>query len=116
MNLIEICRQLPLTNLTPELFLDRVEVGSGFVSDLLSDVLANAARRAVLVTVQLHLNVIAVAVHAELAAVIFVSARRPEEPVRLKAVQEGIPLLASDLPAFEVAGRLYELGVRGRGE
>lgn len=113
MTLDDLCRQLNLAHLTPELPLDGMEVREGFVSDLLSDVLANAPRGGILVTVQLHLNVIAVAVHAELAAVIFAAGRKPEESVRGKAVEEGIRLLASDLPAFEITGRLYQLGIRG---
>jgi hypothetical protein len=114
MNLKEICRQLDLENLTPELPAAEVDVAGGFASDLLSDVLANADRGSVLVTVQVHLNVIAVAVHAELAAVVFAAGRRPEEAVRLKAVEEKIPLLLSAEPAFEVVGRLYAMGIRGR--
>ncbi len=114
MKLDAICRPLGLVNLTPELPLDAVEATAGFASDLLSDVLANAPRGSVLVTVQVHLNVIAVAVHAELAAVVFAAGRRPDEAVRLKAVQEKVPLLVSAEPAFEVAGRLYAMGIRGR--
>ncbi|MCX5684823.1 MAG: serine kinase [Planctomycetota bacterium] len=114
MKLDEICRRLSLENLTPELSSADVDVTSGFASDLLSDVLANADRGSVLVTVQVHLNVIAVAVHAELAAVVFAAGRKPEEAVRLKAVEEKIPLLVSAESAFDVVGRLYGMGIRGR--
>jgi len=114
MKLDEICRRLVLEHLTAELPLDGVEVTSGFASDLLSDVLSNADRGSVLVTVQVHLNVIAVAVHADLAAVVFAAGRRPEESVRLKAIEERIPLLVSAEPAFEVVGKLYAMGIRGR--
>ena len=114
MNLGEISRELGLTNLTPELALGQREISAAFVSDLLSDVLAHAPAGGILVTVQLHMNVVAVALHAELSAVIFAAGRRCEAAVRAKAVEEGICLLATDLSAFEVAGRLYELGLRGR--
>jgi hypothetical protein len=114
MKLDEICRQLKLENLTPELPAAGVDVAAGFASDLLSDVLANAEQGSALVTVQVHLNVIAVSVHAELAAVVFAAGRRPDEAVRLKAIEEKIPLLVSAEPAFEVVGRLYAMGIRGR--
>jgi hypothetical protein len=39
---------------------------------------------------------------------------RPEESVRLKAVQEGIPLFVTAETTFETAGRLYGIGLRGR--
>ena len=115
MNLKQIAESLALECLTPELAATQAaEVSAGYASDLLSDVLANAPRAGVLVTVQVHLNVIAVALHAELAAVIFAHGRRPEDAVRAKAVAEGIALYLSDLPAFELVGRLYDLGLRGR--
>jgi hypothetical protein len=114
MKLDDICRRLEMENLTPELAADGAEVTGGFASDLLSDVLANAEQGSVLVTVQVHLNVIAVAVHAELSGVVFAAGRRPDEITRQKAVEEGIPLLASAEPAFEVVGRLYAMGIRGR--
>ncbi len=113
MTLQQIAAELRLENLTPELTLVAHEVTAGYVSDLLSDVLANAPEGGVLVTVQVHLNVIAVAVHAGLAAVIFAADRRPEDAVRAKAVEERIALFVSPRPAFDLVGRMYELGVRG---
>ena len=83
----------------------------GYASDLLSDVLAHAPEGGVLVTLQVHLNVIAVASHAELAAVIFAGGRRPEDDVLAKAVAEGISLFVSPADTFDVVGRLYALGV-----
>ncbi len=114
MNLADIADKLGLENLTPELDMNGdTDIASGYVSDLLSDVLAHAPHDGILVTVQVHLNVIAVSVHASLAAVIFALGRKPDEATRLKAVEEGVCLLVSDMPAFEIVGRLYELGLRG---
>jgi hypothetical protein len=114
MTLNELAGRLQLDNLTPELTMVATPVTGGYVSDLLSDVLANAPEGGVLVTVQVHLNVIAVAVHAGLAAVIFAHGRVPDEAVRVRAVEERIVLLGSSRPAFEVVGWLWELGVRGK--
>ncbi len=111
MKLSEICRKLDLRPLTPELTVDR-DVEYGHASDLLSDVLANAPDGGLLVTLQVHLNVIAVALHASLAGVIFTTGMVPEEAVRQKAVAEGLPLFAARRSTFEVAGRLYALGLR----
>ena len=126
MNLAGIQQALELTNLTPEVPLnDSREIAGGYASDLLSDVLAHAPRGGDLVTIQVHLNVLAVAVHAELAAtavhaelaaVIFAADRRPEESVRLKAAEEGVALFVSSDCAFDIAGRLYALGLRGTHE
>ncbi|HOO17789.1 MAG: serine kinase [Phycisphaerae bacterium] len=113
MTLAEIAERLGLQNLTPEISPAAADVTGGYVSDLLSDVLANAPKGGVLVTVQVHLNVIAVAVHAELAAIIFASDRVPDDTVQAKAKEEGIALYCSKASAFEVVGRLWEMGVRG---
>jgi len=112
MTLPDLAARLGWRALTPQVQ-PGGDVTAGYVSDLLSDVLANAPAGGVLVTVQVHLNVIAVAVHAELAGVVFALGREPEEAVRAKAAEEGIALYVSDAPAFELVGRLYELGVRG---
>jgi len=91
------------------------EVTRGYASDLLSDVLANAPKDSVLVTLQVHLNVIAVATHANLRAVIFSCGRMPEAEVIERAAEEGLVLFSSKADTFDLVGRLYELGLRGKG-
>lgn len=114
MNLEAIAAELGLRDLTPETPRDAARSAEGaYASDLLSDVLAHAPRNGVLVTAQVHMNVIAVAAHTELAAVIFSLGREPEESVRLKAIEEGIPLYSSGQTTFDIAGQLYALGLRG---
>jgi hypothetical protein len=113
MRLDEIAQRLSLENLTPHVAPPAADVVAGYASDLLSDVLAHGPRGGVLVTVQVHLNVIAVALHAELAAVVFAADRRPDEAVVAKAIEEGLALFVSRDSAFDVVGRLYALGVRG---
>jgi len=56
--------------------------------------------------------VVAVALHADLAAVVFSSGRRPEEEVIRKAEETGIALFVSKEPTFETVGKLYGMGVR----
>ena len=115
MNLETIARELGFESLTPDLGgADEVEVSAGYASDLLSDVLANAPEGGVLVTLQVHLNVIAVASHADLGAVVFTSGRRPEPEVVEKAVAEELHLYVTPADTFDVVGRLYGLGVKGR--
>ena len=115
MNLATIAKELDLTDLTPQLDAD-AEVSAGYASDLLSDVLANAPEGGVLVTLQVHLNVVAVASHAELAAVVFSSGREPDAEVVAKAAAEDLHLYATRADTFEVVGRLYAMGViSGRG-
>ena len=92
--------------------LDR-EVSSGYVSDLLSDVLAHADEGTLWVTLHIHQNIVAVASHKDLAGIILVQGRQPEQDTITKAEEEGIPVLVSSLSAFELVGRLYKAGIRG---
>jgi predicted transcriptional regulator len=87
------------------------EVRAGYCGDLLSDVIANAGQGSVWITIQGHQNVVAVAVLKEMAALILANGRQPDEETRTKADEEGIPLLLSPLKSFQLAGRLYELGI-----
>jgi hypothetical protein len=114
MKLSDIEKSLGLEELTPELGAGSdVEVAGAHASDLLSDVLANAPSGGLLLTIQVHMNVVAVALHAGLKAVIFTSGMRPEDAVRSKAAGESIRLYAARESTFDVAGKLYALGLRG---
>lgn len=114
MTLDEIVQRLGLERCTPELqSRETVDVTAGYVSDLLSDVLANAPAGGVLVTIQVHMNVVAVALHAELSAVVFASGRVPPDEVKARAAAEGIHLYTSAESAFDLAGKLYSMGIRG---
>jgi predicted transcriptional regulator len=89
------------------------EVTAGYASDLLSDVLAHAEDGTLWVTLHIHQNIVAVASHKGLAGIVLVQGRQPEKDTIAKAEEEGIPILVSSLPAFELVGRLYKAGVRG---
>ena len=113
MKLCDVARTLALTCLTPSLDADgENQVSGGYASDLLSDVLANAPSGGVLVTIQAHLNTVAVALHARQSAVIFASGRLPDRDVIARAEDERLPLYVSQQSTFEVVGRLYALGLR----
>lgn len=90
------------------------EVTGGYVSDLLSNVMGHSLPGQVWITSQVHINVVAVASLVSLAAVIIAGGVKPGQDVIEKASQEKVILLATPLPAFEVVGRLYELGIKGQ--
>lgn len=112
MRLSEITKKIKLTIKTASDRLD-VEVTGGYASDLLSDVIANAISGNIWVTLQTHQNIIAVAVLKDLSGIIIVNGRQPEEETLKKAEQEKIPVLVTELPTFEIVGRLYMLGIPG---
>lgn len=112
MKLEDLVREFGLEVKAGAGLLDR-DVTGGYVSDLLSDVLAHAVDGNVWVTLHIHQNIAAVAAHKGLAGIILVQGRQPEKDTVAKAAEEGIPVMVSALPAFELVGRLYKAGIRG---
>ena len=85
------------------------EVNDGYVSDLLSDVMGNASEGDVWITLQTHKNVMAVASLKDVAAVVLVKGLKPDEDTLKQSNEENIPLLGTEMEAFEVAGQLYAM-------
>ena len=112
MTLEQIIAALNLNPLTQPAHFERVHVTQGYASDLLSRVLAEAPHQAIWVTLQAHVNVVAVAAVLELSAVIITSGSRPDDETIARANQEGMPLLLTETPTFQVVGQLWDLGVR----
>lgn len=89
------------------------EVKRGYSSDLMSDVIAHGQDSDLWVTLQIHVNTVAVASMKDLAGILIIGGREPQEQTIEKAEEENIPILVSKLTAFEVIGRLYNLGIPG---
>jgi hypothetical protein len=113
MKLNEIAKKLDLACRTSSVSLER-EVAGGYASDLLSDVMAHSKAGDLWVTLQVHPNIVAVASLREHAGIVLVGGREPQEETLEKAKEEGVPILVSGLNGFQLAGRLYEMGI-GRG-
>ena len=97
-------------NLTPSLPVDR-EVTCGYVCDLLSWVMAHGDSGMAWVTVQTHMNVIAVAVLSEMACVILPEGIDMEAESLEKAISEEMIVLQSPLTAFDICGRMAAKGI-----
>ncbi len=80
-----------------------------YISDLLSDVMANAKEGEVWITLQTHPNIVAVAALKNLSGIIITNKRTPEEETMKKAEGEGIVIAVSPLSTFEAGGILYKL-------
>ena len=48
-----------------------------------------------------------------LSGIIIINNRQPEEETVKKAANEKLTIMTSELPAFELVGRLYQFGVSG---
>jgi len=89
------------------------EVTGGYASDLLSDVLAHSKEGNLWITLQIHHNIVAVASMKDLAGIVLVNGREPEQETIEKAEAENIAIMVTEMPTFELVGRLYGLGVTG---
>lgn len=108
MKLNEIIQKLELKVLTAHNRLEE-SVTDGYTSDLLSDVIATSREKNVWITLQTHQNIVAVAKLKDLAAIIIVNNRKPDEETLKKAEVEGVPLLVTAETAFNISGKLYAL-------
>ncbi|MDP3179638.1 MAG: hypothetical protein Q8M76_17150 [Spirochaetaceae bacterium] len=82
-------------------------ISSGYSSDLLSDVMANARAGAVLVTVQAHKNTVAVASLVGIAAIVVCNGRTVPPDMAQAAKAEGVAVFSTASGAFEISGRLW---------
>jgi predicted transcriptional regulator len=110
----ELIKDLELEPLTGNTNLEQT-VGSGYVSDLLSDVIANIDEDAAWITIQRHVNILGVAKLKDVAAIIVPRKLHVEQDVIDKAKEQGIALLRGRQSAFELAGMLYNALIRDRG-
>ena len=98
-------------NMTPGLPLD-TQVSCGYTCDLLSWVMAHGKQGMAWITVQTHMNVIAVATLLDMACVILPENIAIEQATLDKATEEEIPVLGSGKTSYELAGLLYAQGVQ----
>ncbi len=74
-----------------------------YIGDLLSWVMAHLEESQSWVTIQSHVNVVAVAVLNEASCVILAEGSQLDEDAKAKAEEENLPVLSSRLSAYEIA-------------
>ena len=85
------------------------EVKGAYVSDLLSDVMGNSKEGDAWITLQTHLNIVAVAGLKNLSGIIITGSRPVQDEILQKAESENVTILVTSMTAFETAGKLYQL-------
>jgi hypothetical protein len=111
----EIVGKLGLEAVSPGRSQDR-SVAGGYASDLLSCVMKGAKKDYVWVTLQSHVNVVAVASLVDLACVIMTEGNRPDPETLSRAESEGVALLLTPRTTYSVVGDLHALGIKGNPE
>ncbi|MDO4565550.1 MAG: DRTGG domain-containing protein [Clostridia bacterium] len=87
------------------------EVFSACGSDMMSDVLAFAMDKGVLLTGLINQQVIRTALMMDMCCVIFVRGKMPTREILELADESRIAVLVTDEGMFETCGKLYEAGL-----
>ncbi len=110
MKLSELCQKVGLRpSGHPEI--REKEVKGCYIGDLLSNVMAHAQSGDLWLTVQTHSNVVAVAVLLNLAGIVFVEGRQPDQETLVRAQAEGINLFCWSDSAYQLARSLAAAGI-----
>lgn len=109
MQINEIAEKLGLTVLVGEDL--TAEVTGGYVADLLSCVIAGAKPHDLWVTLQTHVNIIAVASLKEIAGIVVTEGAVVPDVTLEKAAQQGVAVLSGPQPTYEMVKQLVALGL-----
>ncbi|HHW56930.1 MAG TPA: AraC family transcriptional regulator [Clostridia bacterium] len=85
------------------------EIEGVYICDLLSWVMAHAKAKNAWITIQTHINIVAVALLAELSCVIIPENAKLYEDAKKRADEEGISVLSFSGTSYEAAIILYEM-------
>lgn len=100
-------------NLKPLFESDKdISVEGVYIGDLLSIVMSKAKQNYVWITIQTHINVVAVAELLDLSCIIIVEDMEVEEETIKKARELDIPVLKTHKSAYDVACMLHDLGIK----
>ncbi len=109
MTVLELSRTLPLRAVTlPD---GERAIEGVYIGDLLSWVMGRAESGQVWITIMSNLNILAVATLSDVAAILVCEGVELDAAVIETATAKGINLLASPLPAYELAKKLAEIGL-----
>ncbi len=109
MRIQELAERLELKVVTK--VFDR-DVKGVYISDMVSDVIANAKAGDLLVTAQAHANVIAAANLVDTCAIVITQGKALADEVVKMAEKAELTVLTTPLNRWQVASRLYEAGIR----
>ncbi len=86
-------------------------VGSGLSCDLLSWVMSHGVAGMALITVQTHMNVVAVCALLDIACLVVTEGIAVPPDVVARAAQEGVAVLSTPRTAYDVCGAMMAAGI-----
>jgi hypothetical protein len=112
MTLAQLVGDLGFEVMTDNINMDR-QIKTGYVSDLLSDVIANIEEDSIWITIQRHVNILGVAKLKDVAAIIIPRNLQIEGSFIEKAREEDIVILRGAGTSFEISGLIYNALSKG---
>ncbi len=88
------------------------DVTGVYISDMVSDVIANAKAGDLLVTAQAHANVVAAANLVDTCGIVITQGKALGDDVVKMAEKAEIPVFTTPLNRWQMATKLYEAGIR----
>lgn len=85
------------------------EIKGGYVGDLLSFVMAHAKEKNIWITIQGHINTIAVATLVGIAAIVLAEGVDADKEMLKKAEEEDIPILRTTLSGYDFICQLMRI-------
>jgi len=110
MNCLEFAEKLQLTPLCEKE--GDIEIEGVYLGDLLSIVMAKAKKNYVWITIQTHINIVAIAELLELSCIIVVENMAVDNDTLEKAKELNIPIFKTSESAYQVACRLLDMGIK----
>ena len=111
MKLLNFAKKLQLEIVTEEDKDKEIDIEGAYIGDLLSIVMGKAKEKNVWITIQTHLNILAVAELIDISAIIIAENMEINDETIEKAKKLEIPLLKSKENAYKIACGLYEMGI-----
>ncbi|HAE42147.1 MAG TPA: serine kinase [Clostridiales bacterium] len=110
MKIIDLIKELDLVKITDS-FDENTEFTGVYIGDLLSLVVSRAKQGDLWITIQTHINVVAVADLLDLSAILVAEGMEIDEDTIIKANDLGLPILQSQMSAYELACGINRLGI-----
>ena len=94
---------------TTEVDVPDASAACAYASDLLSDVMGHAGEESVLITIQNHLNTLAVCTLVGIAVIVICHGRPVPDDMREAAAREGVAIVVTPLSQYAASLALSEL-------
>jgi serine kinase of HPr protein (carbohydrate metabolism regulator) len=110
MNCLEFAEKLQLTPLCEKEA--NIEIEGVYIGDLLSIVMSKAKKNYAWITIQTHINIVAVAELLELSCIIVVENMEVDNDTLDKAKELKIPIFKTKESAYQMACRMSDMGIK----